>query len=146
MRPLSSRGQSCEHHIKKSISLQFVICGVLHYLGLQTKNYSRSLKWTYGDSLFRQPFFKGTWTSQHLNSSRPALNCSTQFQEQKSVFYKNKDKLSISCKLQLFGYIHISPISPPIYIYIFISHQPAYICTYTHIYIYIYIFINIFYP
>ena len=33
----------------------------------------------------------------------------------------NKDKLSISCKLQLVGmyvYIKISPISPPIYIYI----------------------------
>ena len=32
---------------------------------------------------------------------------------------KNKDKLSIGCKLQLFGmYIYISPISPPIFIYI----------------------------
>ena len=32
-------------------------------------------------------------------------------------FYYNKDKLSISCKLQLFG-IYIYPISPPTHIYI----------------------------
>ena len=38
------------------------------------------------------------------------------------ITVQNKDKLSISCKLKLFGkyiYIYINPISPPICIYLY---------------------------
>ena len=47
-----------------------------------------------------------------------------QLQENK-VRTSNKDKLSRSCKLQLFGIyiVYIYPISPPIYIYIDIYRE-----------------------